>query len=383
MKKYLLSISVLLMGTTVLTSCDDDDPVYAPQPVLVNNGVYVVNSGNEGYQIDGGLTYLDASTWTSEKDVFAKANGRSLGLTPNDGIVYGSKLYVVVTGENTIEVIDNNSLVSLKQINTIEAMGENMGKQPRHIAAGHGHVYVTTFSGYVAVIDTATYEVEKMYATTPDADNADKVYPEGVCVYGNNLYVANSSLGNGMHPSIAMINITSGNVTLFTDENINNPNAVYAAEDGLYVLDYGKYDENWNQTGAGVKKISNGDVTDVVPATNMAVAGTKIFTYNAPYTTPATVPTYSVYDMTTGKTTEFIASDDADAPFSASAISADPIRGCVYIASYQESSDYPGYANYAADGYLNVYDMNGKLVKTCPTGVGPTAIIKNTTVRYE
>ena len=131
-----------------------------------------------------------------------------------------------------------------------------------------------------------------------------------------------------------------------------------------------------------MKKISNGKVSDVVPATNMAVAGTKIFTYNAPYTTPATVPIYSVYDMTTGKTTEFIASDDANAPFSASAISADPIRGYVYIASHQKNSN-TGYANYAADGYLNVYDMNGKLVKTCPTGVGPTAIIKNTTVKYE
>ena len=38
--------------------------------------------------------------------------------------------------------------------------------------------------------------------------------------------------------------------------------------------------------------------------------------------------------MTTGKTAEFIAADSNDAPFSAAAISADPIRGYVYIASY-------------------------------------------------
>lgn len=382
MKKYLLSISVLLMGTTVLTSCDDDDPVYAPQPVLVNNGVYVVNSGNMSAQIDGGLTYLDASTWTSEKDIFAKTNGRSLGLTANDGIVYGSKLYVVVTDENTIEVMDNNSLVSLKQINTIQTIGKDMGGRPRHIIAGNGYIYVSTYDGYVAAIDTATYKMENVYATTSEAENVSKVYPEGLALYNNTLlYVANSSYGTGECPSIAEINLKSGNVKLFTDEKINNPNAIYTTADGLYVLDYGKYDAT-GQVGAGVKKISDGKVTDIIPATNMAVAGTKIFTYNAPFTYPTTIPTYSVYDMTTGKTSEFIAAKSADAPFSASAISADPIRGYVYITSYKKSGD-TNYANYAADGYLNVYDMNGKLVKTCPTGVGPTAIINNTTVKYE
>ena len=71
-----------------------------------------------------------------------------------------------------------------------------------------------------------------------------------------------------------------------------------------------------------------------------------------------------------------------DAPFSAAAISADPIRGYVYIASYIKNED-TGYPDYKANGYLNVYDLNGKLVKTCPTGVGPTAIIQNTTVVYE
>ncbi len=387
MKKYLLSIAVLLMGTTVLTSCDDDDddnvnPPHVTCPVDVNLGVYVVNSGNQSGQIDGGLTYLNAETWASEKDVFAKANGRSLGITANDGIVYGTKLYIAVTGENTIEVMDNSTLKSLKQINTVNAIGEGKGNRPRHFAAGNGCIYVSTFAGYVAAIDTATYEVVKTYPTTPETENVNKVYPEGMAVNGNTLYVANSSYGNGQFPSIGKIDLTTGNVTLFTDELINNPNAVYASGNDLYVLDYGKYDASWNQVGAGVKKISGGKVSDVVPATNMAVAGTKIYTYNAPYTTPATVPSYSVYDMTTGKTAEFIAADSNDAPFSAAAISADPIRGYVYIASYIKNED-TGYPDYKANGYLNVYDLNGKLVKTCPTGVGPTAIIQNTTVVYE
>lgn len=384
MKKYFLSFAVLLAGTVVLTSCnDDDDAPYVPQPIDVNHGVYVVNSGNQGGQINGSLTYLDATTWTLEKDAFSKVNGRSLGMTANDGIVYGSKLYIAVTGENTIEVLDNNTLKSLKQINTTAAIGEDKGKQPRHIIANDRYIYVSTFGGYVAAIDTATYEVVKTYATTPNTDEVAKVYPEGMAIAGNTLYVANSSYGNGKCPSIGKIDLTSGNVTLIEDkENITNPNAVYVNGSDIYFLDYGTYDANWNQTGAGVKKISGEDITDIVAATSMSVAGNKIYTYNTPYTTPATTPEYNVYDMTTGKTTEFIAADSDDAPFSAAAICADPVRGYVYIASLNKDTETE-YASYKTDGYINVYDLSGKLVKKCVTGVGPTAIVLNTTVVYE
>lgn len=383
MKKYFLSIAVLLTGTVALTSCsDDDDTTGTKKPAEVNYNVFVINSGSKGYQIDGSLTGLKTGTWVAENEVFAKANGRSLGLTPNDGIVYGTKLYVVVTDENTIEVMDNNSLISLKQINTITAFGADKGNNPRHITAANGYVYVSTFDGYVAAIDTATYEVVKTYATTPETENIGKMYPEGLAVSGNTLYVANSGYGSGQYPSVGKIDLTTGSVTLITDDKIKNPNDIYAYGSDIYVLDYGTYDTYWNQTGAGVKKISGSEVSDVVPATDMAAAGTKIYTYNAPYTNPSTAPSYSVYDIETGKTSVFIASDDADAPFHASAICADPTGGYVYIASHNADPDTK-YPDYKSDGYLNVYDLNGKLVKTCPTGVDPTAIILNPTTIYE
>ena len=46
MKKYLLGLAVLLMGTAVMTSCDpaEDDPETYLQ--VYSTGAYVVNSGN-------------------------------------------------------------------------------------------------------------------------------------------------------------------------------------------------------------------------------------------------------------------------------------------------------------------------------------------------
>ena len=46
MKKYLLGLAVLLMGTAVMTSCSDDND--GPETYLqeYSTGAYVVNSGN-------------------------------------------------------------------------------------------------------------------------------------------------------------------------------------------------------------------------------------------------------------------------------------------------------------------------------------------------
>lgn len=376
MKKYLLSFAVLLMGASVLTSCDDDDESYVPRPVAVNNGVYVVNSGNKSSGIDGSLTYVSAETWVATEDAFSAVNNRNLGLTANDGIVYGSKLYVVVTGENSIEVIDNNTLKSIKRISTTDVMGEDKGKQPRHLTAYGNCIFVSTYDGYVAAIDTVSFTATATYQVGS--------FPEGLSAYNGILYVANSDYGDGNNPSLSIVNLKTNEVTEFKHDLITNPVGIVANEYGLFVLDYGTYDGN--QLNAGVRKVNGESVSIVAAATAMAVGGTKIYTVNAPYSYPAVTPSYEVYDMATGATSTFIADGNSDtnpdAPFSPSAIAADPVRGYVYIASYQKNPD-TGYAGYAIAGQLYVYDINGNLVKTCKTGVGPTAVVPNTTIVYE
>ena len=60
---------------------------------------------------------------------FELQNGRGLGNTANDMIVYGSKMYIAVAGESTIEVATLDAK-SLKQI--------ECGAQPRYLAAYAG-----------------------------------------------------------------------------------------------------------------------------------------------------------------------------------------------------------------------------------------------------
>ena len=361
--------AIAAISIPMLTSCSDDDNENPVPPCIeteITEGVFLVNSGNSGNQIPGSLTYINKDGG-STLNAFATANGRVLGNTPNDVIVYGSKLYIAVTGENTLEVVDKTTLKSIKQISTTELMGEDKGKSPRRLLSDGGHVYLSTFDGYVAAIDTTNFAATDIYQAGS--------YPEGMAIADGVLYVANSDYGNGEKPSISRIDLKSKTSTEIKDDNINNPTALAVVDGTLYILDYGSYDASWNQVGAGVYKYDGNSVTKVTDATMMAVDNNRalIYTVNAPYSSTPEPVTYNQYDIKTGTTQTFITGEDV---FSPAAITVDPTNGDVYIASYNKNSD-TGYADYAENGYVNRYTQEGIFARKYETGVGPTAFAVN------
>ena len=88
MKKYLLSLAVIL-SSVLLTACDDNDNGKNIYSVPVTKGAYVICSGNVWGGIQGSLTYIDYATGTASLNQFAAKNGRTLRSTPNNDIVYG------------------------------------------------------------------------------------------------------------------------------------------------------------------------------------------------------------------------------------------------------------------------------------------------------
>ena len=346
MKKYLLSLAVMAMG-----------------------------------DIDGSLTYINYATMTpsAQQNVYQMVNGESLGGTPNDVLVYGQKVYIVGTDENTIFVLDARNSKELKKVSTTDLLGEAEGRSPRRAEAFDGKVYFTTYGdgdkGYVAAIDTTSFTLQKQYQVGS--------YPEGL-TFGIDdkntvtLYVANSdwSKGNG---SISKIDITSGNVTNTEFEKVKNPMEIAVSSDVLYVLDYGYYDDDYTQHDAGVYKISGNSVSLVVPnATGMAASGYYIFTFNDPYG-GTTGSSYSVYDILSNSTVKLNLSGDSDHPIvSPAAIAVDPITGNIFIASRQKDPDTGYPAN--LPGFVNVYQgygpnaTPGQFVESFQTGVEPHKI---------
>ena len=363
------------MGTAVMTSCSDDND--GPETYLqeYSTGAYVVNSGNMRNKIESSLTAIDYASSTATQGVFKAANGRSLGDTANDGIVYGNKIYLAVDKENTIEVIDKTTKKSIKQINTTELLGKAEGADPRHIIADGGKVYFTTYGGYVAAVDTTDFALQKKWQVGS--------YPEGLVIGKGNLYVANSNYGNG-GGNISCINLSNDNVETKNIEGVNNPTSIYYAAGLLYVLDNQYYDASFNAYGENSlrtvefaegksQKVADGNYAACVTTGAATTARTSVeevrphfFVLNAPY---GGTPSVSVFVAGITQPQPMTLSE---MPVSPCGIFADPLNGHIFVLSYRLGDS--GYADYNGNGYVVEYDSAGQKLHEYETGVGSCAM---------
>ena len=373
MKKYLLGLAVLLMGTAVMTSCSDDND--GPETYLqeYSTGAYVVNSGNMYNKIESSLTAIDYASSTATQKVFKAANGRSLGNTANDGIVYGNKIYLAVDQSNTIEVIDKKTKQSIKQIKTTDLLGKAEGAEPRHIIADGGKVYFTTYGGYVAAVDTTDFALQKKWQVGS--------YPESLVIGNGNLYVANSNYGYG-GGNISCINLSNDNVETKNIEGVNNPTSIYYASNVLYVLDNPVYGPapDYATTGENAlravsfaegksQKVADGNyAVCVTPSatTRMNVVRPYFYVLNAPF---GGTPSVSV--LAAGST-QPQALTLSEKPVSPCGIFADPLNGHIFVLSYKMGDK--GTPDYNGNGYVVEYDRAGQKQHEYETGVGSCAM---------
>lgn len=371
MKKYLLGLAVLLMGTAVMTSCSDDNDGPETYLQVYSTGAYVVNSGNMYSKIESSLTAIDYASSTATQNVFKTANGRTLGNTANDGIVYGNKIYLAVDQSYTIEVIDKKTKQSIKQIKTTELLCNAKGAHPRHIIAGGGNVYFTTYGGYVAAVDTTSFTLQKKWQVGN--------YPEGL-VFGNHtLYVANSNYGAG-GGNISCINLSNDNVETKNIEGVNNPTGIYYAAGLLYVLDNQYYDASYNAYGENAlravdfavgmsQKVADGNYA--VCVTPGAITRTQVvrpyfYVLNAPFG-----GTPSVSALAAGST-QAQTMTLSEMPVSPCGIFADPLNGHIFVLSYRLGDK--GNPDYNGNGYVVEYDRAGQKQHEYETGVGSCAM---------
>lgn len=368
MKKYLLSIAVLV-SALIFTGCEKDKG-RSVITIPVTTGAMVVCGGNVGGNIPSSVTYIDYATGAATQNQFYANNHRELGQTANDAIVYGQKMYIVVTGENTVEAVDLKTMKST-QIRLVDQIGEK-GNSPRCVTAADGMIYVSTYgssqsdwtehttsgNGYVAAIDTLNFTVKSTFVAGS--------YPEGLTIYENYLIVANSDYSMGTKASISVIDMTTGKDEPVTDDLITNPTKVAAAYDGIYVLDGGNYAD----VAAGVRKITNSSVTTLFDATFASFIGSNIYACNCPWgTTPVD---FIVYSVQTGAKNTY--PSGVNRYFYPNVITADPVTGHIFIGSFNKN-DEDGKTAYKSNGYVIEYTENGTKMAEYDCGVSPNAIV--------
>lgn len=348
MKKQLLFCAVTVLA---LTACDNE-PKLDSKPLLSGN-TYVLCQGNYYQNIEGELFALDLDAGTASDNVFQRANGRNIGATPQCGIVYGSKMYVGVKESHTIEVLDKNTFVSLKQILLID---ESKGVQPESMVSDGKYVYVAMFDGYVARLDTTTLAIDASVKVGPN--------PEEICLYNNKIYVPNSDGMNwqeGYGTTASVISLPKFEVTE-TFEVPVNPRKFMVANGELYLFSGGNYGD---VLGAVYKIGADRKATSICPATMATSCRDEIVIANTPFGETVTVEFYR-YNAKTDKLTTW-APEQIDYP-SGLGMRYD---GYIFVSSYVMNGQYPAYD---APGYVNQYSSDGEFMRRYDIGSGPTCI---------
>ena len=357
----------ILISLLCLVACDPE-PILIPESQAIadagHTGVYVLSEGlfNNNNStlawIDFGTGLPDSWDIPSGKtyDCFEKVNGRRLGDTANDILLYGSRLYIAVNVSSTIEILDAATGRSLSQIPM-----SNHGKssEPRYMTASGHYVYVCSFDGTVTRIDTLTMKAD---ATVTVGRN-----PDGICCTAGKLYVSNSG---GLDPDNPDSTVSVIDLATFSEiKRINvrqNPGSIYADGNRVYVVSRGIYDDDKKDYDSRLHCIDaeNDQVIDTydIPILRMDLHDGQAWFYG--YGSGGTI---QVLDLASGQIidSDFITDGTViERPY---AIKIEPTSHKVYVCDA---------ANYVSPGSLYCFAPDGHLLyRIHNIGINPNTIV--------
>jgi len=344
MKKYWYKTAMLVMALGAFTACSDDDGPKIPEgPIAPVNGAYVINTGNSGAN-NGTIQWYDRDQKTVSADLFAAANGAGIG-DAQDLCIYGSKIYITCTNSAKIEVVNR---ADFTRIQTLKLSNGEQSISPRYMTATGGNVYFTAYDGTVSRLDTTSLSI------TGKIEIGD--HPEALTSANGKLYVNLSNYNsNGTGKYVAVVDIATFKKTKNLNVLLNPYDVCTTGEDGkVYFISCGDFSGNPAQTLQCIDPQTD-QVTEICPASKMAMKDNKIYIIYAEYYEDAAPKSISVYDMNTKQTTQFANYSDFSNPGN---IVVDPATGDIIII------DQP----FSVLNDIYVYGSDGVLKKKLETG---------------
>lgn len=350
MKQLKLNFLILTSVFTILASSCRKEPI-APipvDPVPVRSGLFILAEGAFNGN-NSKLSYYNYDSKQLVEDQFAAVNGRSLGDTGNDIQIDGDKLYIVVNGSGTLEILDAKTSKSIKQISFKNG---SIDRQPRYIVFDRGRAFITCYDGTVAVLNTQSLTIEKYISVGRN--------PEQMAIANGKLYVANS--GGLSYPnydnSVSVIDLN----TLTELKKIivtENPNGVATDKYGdVYVLSTG----NYGSVKPAMAIIDS--KADAVKQTFADFSGSSI-SISGDYAFIGTNKAVKWFNVKTEKLEKENFISDGTLITAVYGVSYDPINNELFVMDAK---------NYSSSGEVVCFDANGTKRYALRAGINPTGV---------
>ncbi|MFI3292214.1 MAG: DUF5074 domain-containing protein [Rikenellaceae bacterium] len=309
--RFHIYITVVAISLILFASCRKDDNIVGSTSTQVSDGqegeikgFFLLNEGNMGHN-KATLDFYDYTTGVYTKNIFPERNPtveRELGDVGNDIKIWGDKLYAVINCSNLVEVMD---------VNTAEHITYITIPNCRYIAFKDNYAYVSSYDGsysqsddptmlegYVAKIDTATFDI---------VDRCVVGYqPDGVAVVDDKLYVANS--GGYIDPTydnrLSVIDLDSFELIKNIEVGINLHYILLDDYGMLWISSRGNYAEGDADYVASKTFVVDPATDEVVntlnllPNSGMSLYGNSLYVYGSEWSnaTQSSTITYAVVD---------------------------------------------------------------------------------------
>jgi YVTN family beta-propeller protein len=309
-------------------------------------GLLILNRGNWQAN-DASLGFYNFASKVVIPDIYKIVNGSGLGDSAEDFLIYGSKVYVAITGSNRLVVLDQTGAL----IKSFEPIKDNAPQGPRSLAADGGKVYISYAYGHsVAALDTASLSITGEVAVGR--------YPEQLAVAGGKLYVTNSG-GNDFPnygETVSVIDIATFTVEKEIKVIINPTQIATDSQGDAYVVSMGNYDD----VSATLQRIDakTGAVSTLGTATNITLVNDKIYAMYAPYGVTSGLQ-FKMYNALTDAVESENFITDGTTIAAPGKVAVDPLTGKIYITESPYGSTGTIYA-FSADGKFEYkFDTEG------------------------
>ncbi|MBP3254028.1 MAG: hypothetical protein J6M30_05940 [Bacteroidales bacterium] len=379
MKKILLTISKLLTVVVVsagIAACGDSsdekkDNSFAAVDETPSGNTSLISASDNGYyvlcegtypQYNASLDFINSDNLTEYTNAFSTINGMGIGGTANDMIQVGEYIFVAVTDDAMVRVLNAKDMTVYKRFSLLNNSGVN--REPRHLVYYQGDVYVTCFDGNVVRINVNQMKITGVLPT-------QGANPEGIAECNGRLYVANS--GGKSYPNydktVSVIDPVSFSVEkIITVED--NPQIVKAYNGKVYTVSTGDYTSDYRLTVIeGTQKVDSLDIN----MTDFDFCGGYLYYVYKPWGSGnAVLNKINLNDLHSQPQSFASAPDNLATPY----------RIQILPTKFGDSSIFVfDTKNAVVSGQVFEFVLNGQLFRTFNTSVGPNKILIKTGVK--